>query len=189
MKRGFKAQAERTAISVRQELGLGEMDALCPWKYAKHLGIEMLDFDKLGLSEANQNQLITKDPKSWSGMTLRLGEVTGIVLNPKHSIARQKSTLMHELAHFSLKHVPARVEVSASKLMLLSDYSDEQETEADWLGFTMLLPRELLYQLRKDGKSAKQIAKELQISEDVCTYRLRMTGVDIQLKNAARKST
>jgi len=50
-----------------------------------------------------------------------------IVINPSHAITRQRSDLMHELAHIELRHSPARVEVSRSGLLLLSDYSDEQE--------------------------------------------------------------
>jgi hypothetical protein len=75
-------------------------------------------------------------------MTLQAAGKFTIVLNPCHALTRQRSDLMHELAHVELRHSPARVEVSQSGLLLLSDYSDEQEREADWFGAGLLLPRE-----------------------------------------------
>jgi Zn-dependent peptidase ImmA (M78 family) len=50
-----------------------------------------------------------------------------IVINPEHAVTRQRVDLMHELAHIELRHSPARVEASDSGLLLLSDYSDEQD--------------------------------------------------------------
>jgi Zn-dependent peptidase ImmA (M78 family) len=54
---------------------------------------------------------------------------------------------MHELAHIELRRAPARVEVSETGLLLLSDYADEQEQEADWLAAALLLPLDGLIQL------------------------------------------
>ncbi|MGH6978523.1 MAG: ImmA/IrrE family metallo-endopeptidase, partial [Brevundimonas sp.] len=134
MRRGFKAEAERLSIGTRGELGLAAADRLCPWTYAGHLGVAVLDFSTLALGAKDRNQLLEVDPESWSGMTIREGGLTAMILNPVHSAARQCSTLMHEVAHFVLNHVPVRVDVSPTGLLLLSDYSDEQEAEADWLG-------------------------------------------------------
>lgn len=181
MRRGFKAEAERLSAGARSELGLGQADRLCPWRYAGHLGVAILDFSKLGLSPKDENQLLEIDPESWSGMTLREGALTAMVLNPSHSAARQCSTLMHEVAHFVLKHVPARVDVSSSGLLLLSDYSEEQEAEADWLGAALLLPRDALLGRRRLGASIADIAEEFGVSTQLCQWRLRMTGIDRQL--------
>jgi Zn-dependent peptidase ImmA (M78 family) len=75
---------------------------------------------------------------------------------------------MHEPAHIQLRHPPARVEVSDTGLLLLSDYSDEQEQEADWLGAALLLPREGLVRLRPAHKSADEIAIHYGVSERLC---------------------
>ena len=82
-------------------------------------------------------------------MTLKEQGVTAIIINPRHSRGRQSSTLMHELAHVMLKHVPVRVDVSASGMLLLSDYSEDAEAEADWLAAAMLLPRDALIRARR----------------------------------------
>jgi Zn-dependent peptidase ImmA (M78 family) len=109
-----------------------------------------------------------------------------IVINPAHARTRQQSDLMHELAHMELGHTPARVEVSKSGVILLSDYSDEQEQEADWHAAALLLPREGVLQLRARRASTAEIATQYGVSEALCEWRIRMTGVDVQMRRRAR---
>lgn len=187
MRRGVKAQAERAAITAREALGLNALSPIDPWKYAAHLGLVVLDFEKLGLREATVRQLLVADSDSWSAMTIKESATTAIVVNPSHKITRQRSDLMHEVAHFELRHAPARVEVSQKTgLFLLSDYSDEQEQEADWHGAALLLPRDALAHYRVRRKTSADIAAIYGVSEALCDWRLRMTGVDIQLRRAGR---
>jgi Zn-dependent peptidase ImmA (M78 family) len=165
-------------------LGLTAYAPLDPWAYAIHLKVNILEFDKLGLPTKAVRQLTVVDGDSWSAMTLKSGDTFAIVINPSHALTRQRSDLMHELAHVELRHVPARVEVSESGLLLLSDYSDEQEQEADWLGAALLLPRDGLVRLRVGRKSTAEIATYYGVSEALCEWRLRMTGVDVQMRRA-----
>jgi Zn-dependent peptidase ImmA (M78 family) len=152
-----------------------------PWMYAEHLGVLVIDFHDLDLSEASRRQLLYNDSESWSGMTIREGVITAIIINPNHAPVRQCSTLMHELSHYVLKHVPVRVDVSDSGLLLLSEYSEESEAEADWLAAAILLPRDILMRRRRQGDSVSQIAQAFGTSEQLCEWRLRMTGIDRQL--------
>jgi hypothetical protein len=186
VRRGFKAQAERTAAAARNALGLRPNAPIDPWSYAAHLNVRVLDFSQLGLATRAVSQLTVVDGDSWSAMTLQIGSTFAIVLNPAHAITRQRNDLMHELAHIELSHTPARVEVSETGLLLLSDYSDEQEQEADWLAASLLLPRDVLVQLRSAGRSAADIASCYGVSEALCAWRLRMTGVDVQIRRAYR---
>lgn len=169
------------SLRARAELGLHDHSRLCPTAYADFLGVVLLDFDRLDLGDGHRQQLITVDPESWSGMTIREGNATAILINPAHSEVRQRSTLSHELAHGLLNHVPARVDISPTGLMLLSDYSDDQEAEADWLGAALLVPREALLARRKSGESVDGIADAFGVSSVLCQWRLRMTGVEQQL--------
>ena len=181
MRRGFKAEAERRSLAARAELGLNSTDALDPWKYAEFLGVLVFYPGDLDLAPVHITQLLETDPDSWSGMTLDEDGVRLIVLNSSHSKKRRCSTLMHELAHLILEHVPASVTVSKSGLTLLSDYSDEQEEEADWLGAALLLPETALLHYRTSGLSASQIANKFCVSDDLCNWRCRMTGVEKRL--------
>jgi Zn-dependent peptidase ImmA (M78 family) len=95
---------------------------------------------------------------------------------------------MHELAHIILEHVPAEVGVSPSGLVLLSDYSAEQEEEADWLGAALLLPEAALIQYRSRGMSIEAIAQIFGVSAQLCAWRSRMTGVEKRLAFRRRAS-
>jgi len=66
--------------------------------------------------------------------------------------------------------------------MLLSDYPDQQEQEAEWLAGAMLLPRDAIFFYRSRGWAAEQICAKFGVSVPLCEWRIRMTGVDMQLK-------
>jgi Zn-dependent peptidase ImmA (M78 family) len=181
LRRGFKALAERNALAARTALGRGPLDPLDAWEYAGHLNVVVAEFSSLGLSNDAVQQLTIIDQSSWSAMTLKDAGVTLIVLNPSHAPTRQPNNLMHELAHIELNHQPTRVDVSATGLLLLSDYSDDQELEADWHAGALLLPREALVKMKTSGASTAEIALHFGVSEALCQWRLRMTGVDAQM--------
>ena len=181
MRRGFKTQCENRAAEVRHALNLGPIAPLNPWAYAQYLNVVVLNFRELGLSTKSVRQLTVDDDESWSAMTIKEAGTFGIVLNPAHATTRQHNDLTHELAHIELRHTPARVEVSKSGLLLLSDYSDEQEQEADWHAGALLVPRAGLIHHRARHKSTEDIAQHYGISPALCEWRLRMTGVDVQM--------
>lgn len=182
MQRGFKSKSENLAEEARRSLGLQPIDRLDPWRYADLLNVTVVGAEALDLAPEYAQQLLVADPDSWSGMTLcHIGE-TMVVLNSAQGRERQCSTLMHELAHIRLGHVPANVQISETGMLLLSDYSDVQEDEADWLMGALLLPRVALLRARARGDSAEKIAKAYAVSKDLCVWRLRMTGVESQLR-------
>ena len=184
MRRGFKAETERRSAAARRRLGVSDHVPFDPWAYAKVLGVVLFDINDLGLSAGAIKQLTIVDGDSWSAMTLQEGKSFAIVPNPSHAQTRQRVDLMHELAHIELEHVPARVDVSETGLLLLSDYSDEQEQEADWYAGAFLLPREGLVRLRGRAKTTSEIAEHFGVSKALCEWRLRMTGVDVQMRRA-----
>lgn len=188
MRRGFKADSERRSAAARQALGLSATAKLCPWQYADHLDVLVYDANELDLPAQHARQLLVTDPHSWSGMTLLEEGVYLIVLNSTHPQTRRTATLMHELAHISLEHVPAEVNVSPSGLVLVSDYSAEQEEEADWLGAALLLPEPALIQHRRQGVSPEAIAQIFGVSPQLCHWRCRMTGVEKRLAFQRRAS-
>lgn len=171
-------------MAARTVLGITLLVPFDPWAYATHLGVVVLDFDQLDLTSETVRQLTRVDQDSWSAMTLKEGKAFGIVLNPAHAMTRKRSDLMHELAHIELGHVATRVEVSKTGLMLLSDYSEDQEQEADWHAAALLLPREGLMNFRMQQKAAADIAVHYGVSKQLTEWRLRMTGVDVQMRRS-----
>lgn len=186
MRRGFKADAERRSVAARERLHLRPTDKLCPWEYADVLGAMVFGADELDLDPEHASQLLQRDPDSWSGMTLYEEGTHVVVLNSVHPRTRQTATLMHEIAHIILEHVPADVSVSPSGLVLLSDYSPDQEEEADWLGAALLLPEPALLDGRSRGLSIAAIADAYGVSDALCQWRCRMTGVEKRLAFRAR---
>ncbi|WP_240500050.1 ImmA/IrrE family metallo-endopeptidase [Sphingomonas montana] len=162
------------------------MARLCPWEFADTLSAMVFGADELDLELEHATQLLRTDPDSWSGMTLLEEGTHVVVLNSTHPRTRQTATLMHELAHITLEHIPAEVTVSPSGLLLLSDYSPEQEDEADWLGAALLLPEQALLRDRSCGLSVSSIAAEFGVSEALCHWRCRMTGVEKRVALRAR---
>lgn len=187
MKHGFKAKAERISAAVRAELALEPTAPLCPWKLADHFSILVFEPDDLPIAANDVYQLTVVDPDSWSGITVKEAGLSAVILNPAHPKSRQRNTLMHEIAHIHLGHVGSRVDVSGDGLLLVSDFSKEQEDEADWLAGALLMPREALLRARSSGKTAAQICSEYGVSSELCTWRLRMTGIEAQLQHKRRK--
>ena len=168
---GSKLKLSGALRPPRIALGLAPNARIDPWAYAAHLNVKVLELGNLGLKPQTVMQLTVVDSDSWSAMTLQSDGTFFIVLNPAHALTRQHADLMHELSHIELHHTPARVEVSETGLLLLSDYSDEQEQEADWLGAALLLPRDGLFRFRSGGKSTTEIANHYGVSEPLCEWR------------------
>jgi len=182
LRHGFKAEAEKRALAVREALGIGVRAALNPWDYARHLAVRVLNFDDLEISDRAKHQLTHVDRHHWSVLTLKLGKDTSVVVNPQHSPKRQRSDLLHELAHIELCHPPARVEISKSGLIFLGDHSREQEEEAKWLGTALLLPRDGILQLQAEQKTITQIAALYKAPSLLCKWRVRVLGLSLQVQ-------
>lgn len=185
LERGFKAWAERTASAVRKQFGLPPTEALDPRRLAKKLGVRVVSpFDYPDLDPDIRNQLIKHDPTGWSAATLIVEGATIVVFNPKNSPARQASDVIHELAHIMLGHDPATVVFSEDGQMATRTFDQKQEDEANWLGWTLLLPRDALVVARRKRMARAEIAQAYGVSETLVGYRLRVTGVESQMARA-----
>lgn len=184
MRRGFKSQTEKLSLKLRAGISLTARDRLDPRQFLESLNIVVwTPADIPGIDPDHVAQLTVHDPDSWSGATIREGDVFVIIVNPSHPVTRQANTLMHEWAHIELRHKPNRVDRSDHGLLLLSDYPAEIEEEADWLAGAVLLPRDGLLYHRSRGLGSEAIAEHYGVSQDLTNWRLRMTGVNKQLAN------
>lgn len=183
MRRGYKAWCERYAADTRSVLGLPSTSPLGGLELAKHLGIRVwTPEDVPGLTQTTRDVLLRNDgtPSCWSAVTLVVGEKTLVILNSSHSLARQASDLMHELAHRILNHEPEEMSISSEGLMLLKAYDKAQEEEADWLSGVLLLPRDALVHVRRKGMPDEEVIATYGVSKRMYTYRVSMTGVNRQ---------
>jgi Zn-dependent peptidase ImmA (M78 family) len=133
------------------------------------------------------NQLLEKDPWSWSAVSHVSKGKPLVIYHPRHSKGRQASDIMHELAHIILDHDPGKMIMSQDGRMVMRSYDRKQEEEANWLGWSILLPREAFVSALRLRLSNSQIAERYGVSEDLVEFRLRVTAVNAQFRKATRR--
>lgn len=182
LRRGFKSQCERRSAEIRKSLGLSQDDPLHGADLARQSNVTVWsERDVTGLSASDVRQLTIIDGPSWSAFTLRIGNQHLVVVNSAQSPPRQNSVIMHELAHIILGHELHSASLTDEGHLIPSNFSQDQEDEADWLGGTLLLPRPALLRIRRDGLSDAAAMDKFKASEEMLKWRFRMTGVDHQL--------
>lgn len=181
-RRGFKSQCERRSVEFRRQLGLNQTDPLSADLLAKHLGVtvwSVADVAALGVEDVAT--LSDESDDSWSALTMRIGTDNLVIYKPVSSAGRRNNVIMHELSHIILGHDLADACIMDDGSLVPGNFDQDQEDEADWLAGTLLLPRSALISLRR-RRIADQVACHLYlVSQEMLTWRLRMTGVDYQL--------
>ena len=172
-RRGFKSETDAYAREFRKELSLRLHDPLCPWRLAKHLEIPVdpLSAYKCEISEA-VTHFMEQEQESFSAITVCDGYRRRIIHNDSHHPLRQASNIAHELGHGILGHIP---------LAILDEYGcrhfdAEQENEANWLGPALLISKEAALHIAKTKMSVVEASRFYQVSEQVITMRLNVTG-------------
>lgn len=183
--RGFKANAERTTLRFRKELGLECHDPLCGFELAKHLKIAVLlpaDIFPAGIDLSELVGVKNKD-KGWSALTMKTAKNNTIIIhNHLHAETRQQSNLMHELAHIICQHEHPETHSNISLPFFMRDYDKKQEEEANYLGSALQISREGLIWALKKRMSNNEIANHFNASPAMVTLRINSTGVKNQLK-------
>jgi Zn-dependent peptidase ImmA (M78 family) len=131
---------------------------------------------------------VVNDPWGWSAVTVAVHGRVIVVYNNRKSSGRQASDVTHELAHVILSHEPATVILSESVDLSMRTFDQKQEGEANCLAWALLLPRDVLFDARKSRLSIDSIATTFGVTETLVQYRLRMTGIDVQLQRRRRFS-
>jgi Zn-dependent peptidase ImmA (M78 family) len=136
---------------------------------AKELGVKVWESGKL---PDNISGKLFKDRQNGgrSGFS--------IIVNAKESLYRKRFTVAHELAHFILhKNKLDEGEVTDDTLYR-SDLSSEDEREANGLAAQILMPVELIKELKRSGfKDVESLAKVLQVSVPAIKARLGIPSV------------
>jgi Zn-dependent peptidase ImmA (M78 family) len=170
---GFKADAERIALELRAELGLGPADKLDPRDLARHLGIPVIPLRELKgeVEDAHLARLLAKE-SPLSALTVCAGTRRLIVFNQRHAPTRRSNSLAHELAHVILEHPPGPVLDPTGHRR----WDAERETEADWQAGALLVPREgaLAWLMRE--KSPDGGEKHFGVSRALFLWRVHQTG-------------
>ena len=183
MQRGFKTKCENLALQVRSELGLKKTDPLSPQCLAERLGVYLWKpSDIAGLSREALRQL-QKDRASWSAVTVSLGGIDAVIYNSSHSRGRQSSDIMHELSHILLGHRPVEMILFSEDVdIVLREYDPSLEEEANWLAGCLLLPREALLWIGRNGIGDSEACSKYGVNRVLLNFRMNKTGVNSQVK-------
>jgi Zn-dependent peptidase ImmA (M78 family) len=187
LERGFKSWAERTALSLRGELGLHPHSPLDAWKLGKYLEVEFCTPQEIqGIQQSVLDQLLKHDPSGWSAVGIYGPGKRLVIYNPTRSRGRQGSDVMHELAHLILDHKPATLVMSHDGKIAMRSFDRDQEDEANWLGWCLLLPRSALLYCVRSGLDLKDICDQYGVSEPLVKFRIGVTGVRAQARASRR---
>jgi Zn-dependent peptidase ImmA (M78 family) len=185
VRRGFKAEAERIASSVRKKIGLRAAEPLDVVGLAQHAGATVRSAAEL-TSRAKLEVLEELQPGAFSACTFSFSDQHIIVYNPLNNPGRRNSDIAHEVAHLLLGHELKEVQQLGGLTFFSCD--PEEEEEANWLAGCLLLPRSLLLAAARRGLDAHAIAEEFGVSDAMAAFRIRTTGVLKQVQ-AARGSS
>ena len=171
--RGFKARANDIALGLRKQAGLSKTASLDPRDIFQRLSIQVVPLSEFRSTCPLGAEVLLSNAGGFSAMLLPVGQGKRIVIhNDSHSPRRQVSNLAHELAHVLLAH-PAEV-VCMGDLARRADSS--VEAEAAFLSGCILVPNEAAHRLALSGVDNCRAADTYGVSEDMITYRLRMSG-------------
>jgi len=166
---------EREAAALRWRLGLGPLDRLDPLRLAAAVPARVFRPEDFG-DEALARRL--RDVP-WDGLSFTLpgDPLLIVVLNPDRPAARRTATLLEELSHALLGHLPSRLEPDPNTGVLRRTYNAEQEREAFELGAALLLPRERLAAELRARRPVAAVARRHGCSEALVLFRIRRLGL------------
>jgi len=169
-------------------MALDEHAPIDVFELADHIGVTTITpGDIVGMLDEDLKQLLVEDPSGWSAITLVFSSHPIIIYNPEHSAGRTASNMAHELAHILLGHEGSRLVASIDVDLVMRGFDAKQEDEANWLGWTILVPRVALVRARSNGMTPSRIAREFGVSLKLVEFRLARTGVDRQLHRRTRR--
>jgi Zn-dependent peptidase ImmA (M78 family) len=68
--------------------------------------------------------------------------------------------------------------------IVMRTYNQKQEDEANWLAWAILLPRDALLVHKRKDSTVLEIAAAFGVTETLVQYRLRITGIESQIRAA-----
>src|SRR6266545_511887 len=171
-RRGFKTEANGTALEVRAELGLRALDPLDPFALARHLEIPIIDLSDFARTSAGARYLLTVEPESFSAVTVFAGTKRTIV----HNDGRISSNITREAAHGLLLHPPTpALDDRGCRL-----WDQDIEDEAQFLAGALLVPEDAALAIARDiakGRSTvPEAAARFLVSPQMIQWRLNITG-------------
>ena len=186
MKRGFKAQCDRTVVEVRRKMGLAKYAPFDPFAYAEMLSIPCTPVSVLpGCSEEALAHVAGEGRKDFSAVTVYNGARSIVVYNDNNDSERQRSDVSHELSHITLGHEPRPI-LGDGGCRMWDKEQQEQEDEAAWLSGALLVPADVALAIARKGAPVEDAAQFYGVSVELMRYRLNASGAYIRAAREAR---
>ncbi|WBM79127.1 ImmA/IrrE family metallo-endopeptidase [Cryobacterium breve] len=170
MRRGFKTEAKKLALELREELGADAHVPFDPYEFAESYGIDVIKLSTLGTDA--RLEFLKADGSALSGALIPVGTGQVILENDAQPAARRRTTLCHEIAHVVLEHSFGISLANERKCGLAGD----QEAEADWLSGEMLIPYDGALRLARAGAPDVRVAQAFDVSLAVARWRMNGSG-------------
>jgi hypothetical protein len=178
VKWGFKANANRISTDLRTRLGLQENEALNCFDLFKILDIFHCTVERLGKfgfsSDLIETVSYSNGKGQFSATTIQVPYGYLVLYNQSHSFGRINSSLAHEASHVILMHEFSTI---TNSQLVLREFDQEKEDEANWLAGCLLLPESGLVWALGERMSKKEIAEHFNISSDMALWRYNKTGM------------
>jgi IrrE N-terminal-like domain len=183
LRRGFKTEANMYAREMREELVLEPHAALCPFRTAAHLGVEVRRLTSYSSSLPDETAYLARKGNkiAFSAITACIGPERLIIYNDTLALTRSHADIMHEISHMLLMHPPQRLRAETGG----RHYDAELEEEANWLGPAMLVSEEAAMTIVQRGLNLTAAAKIYGVSTDLMRMRLNVTGAHRRVARAA----
>lgn len=167
-RRGFKAEANRIALRVRDQMGLPAIAPIDPVAVCAHFDIKLIPLSQV---DCDCSAFLGQDESSFSAVTVPCGPITAIVHNDSHHLYRQRSNICHELAHCFLGHECTPPLTPSGERAR----DGSMEAEANYLAGTLLVTNEAAVHIVKKGLIP--VAQKIYgVSRPMLEYRLRVSG-------------
>lgn len=166
-RRGFKAEANRIAVRVREQMGLAATAPIDPFAVCERFDIRVIRLRELD----GRSPFLGRANSAFSAVTVPCGIDTAIVHNDSHHPYRQRSNICHELAHCFLSHEctpPLTVDGERAR-------DGGIEAEANFLAGALLITNEAALHILKMGIVA-QAQRLYGVSITMLNYRLSVSG-------------
>lgn len=172
MVRGFKSYAKKLAAEVRSELRLSATAPLDHLILAEHLGIPIIPMSQYLCECPNLGYFTSTGQKDFSAITLVEDTWRMIIHNDTHAPCRQKSNIVHELAHALLQHPPAAPLNEKGE----RSYDSGIEGEAHWLTGELLITDSAAMYVVKSKLDETTATDHYGVCPKMLKYRLSVTG-------------
>jgi Zn-dependent peptidase ImmA (M78 family) len=176
VRRGFKEEAKRLALEIRQELGLDPFARLDPHLLAELYGIPiypLTEMDRWGCSAETLAHYADDETGSFSAALIPCGTGRMIIDNDCHASTRRRASVAHEMAHILLEHPFGAAILTPAGCRAVAP---EIEAEATWLGGELLIPFRATLMWARRGASDNEVAQHHGVSLRYAGMRMNASG-------------